>query len=665
MTRSSSDLSQSTASSQQIAPSSSAPAISTIHKSKAKNRKSQIDVKLEQQHNAALSPDMLHGLQGIFKNPDNLVNRLIVALEAVAHAKPSPFEPNGEIYWLLLADALKVKGELFANLESYDLVRTVVAKMAHIQDSPERLNKARERLGYGRKPISETERVDELLWTLLLLRTRQEKRIPPTPRSDSVPAASSSQASVSRPTNDLTTQKAASQEKTASRSMSTTTPGPDSSPAISPQAPVTRPTIGVAAQKAAPQEKATSSTRNNGQPRPCDHEQEMYLGGNEQDLQGTKGAHSSAGEVIESQVLDRQEQDTIITEKTLVPQGIEGFTNEGEVFKDRAENLQEQLIKFMERQRKAAQRLGTAQPKSHQHTQLASAPAPQGYRPRPQALSPAHHRPGQTGKYQEHEQRSLGPRLSSQGGAFVSGPPSCSLAVHEASSAPSMNGSRKRASSSRSTPFSSPAPQYANGDIDVSQSIHAIPETARKTRRGSHGSQRSSLEVGPDVAAINDGEPPAKCARWLSLPIEPWSFSVKDRVRPGPDAKGLGSTSGATSYPYQQPIIPLNEPIKNTSAPLTQGSDDLLQSHIRQSQEKLDQFLQYVADQGALRDGQVSNVARDISHLKSNIEALASEVTALRATNTMVVQSMSMMMEENQRLRETVNELIHKFDSSK
>ncbi|KAF9305139.1 hypothetical protein BGZ74_011233 [Mortierella antarctica] len=191
MTRSAPDLSQSITSSKKTIPSSasreatsSTRTISTIHtKSKAKNTKSQIEVKLEHHDNADFSPGMLHGLQGIFKNPDNLARRLIIALEAVAHAKPSPFEPDGELHWNLLADALKVKGELFANLEPYGLLRTVVAKMAHIHNSPDRLNKARERLGHGSKPTNETERVDNLLWTLLLSgRNKKSGASPPLVR---------------------------------------------------------------------------------------------------------------------------------------------------------------------------------------------------------------------------------------------------------------------------------------------------------------------------------------------------------------------------------------------------------------------------------------------------------------------------------------------------
>ncbi|KAG0019079.1 hypothetical protein BGZ81_009939, partial [Podila clonocystis] len=199
-------------------------------KSKAKNTRSQIEVKLEHHDDAVLSPDMLHGLHRIFKNPDNLVGRLIVALEAVAYARPSPFDPNGEIYWLLLADAQKVSGELFANLESYDLVRTVVAKMAHIQDSHERLNQARERLGHGRKSSSETERIDELLWTLLLIRTRPETLSTSSSRPDSAMTASS-QTPATRPTNDVRAQKIELQGKTVSCPVSATTPRTDSVPA--------------------------------------------------------------------------------------------------------------------------------------------------------------------------------------------------------------------------------------------------------------------------------------------------------------------------------------------------------------------------------------------------------------------------------------------------
>lgn len=131
-----------------------------------------------------------------------------------------------------------------------------------------------------------------------------------------------------------------------------------------------------------------------------------------------------------------------------------------------------------------------------------------------------------------------------------------------------------------------------------------------------------------------------------------------------PRSKILELISGATTYPYQQPIVPQNDPTEITSAPLTRESNELLQNYIRQSQEKLNHFLQHVADQGALRDSQVSNMARDISHLRSNMEAIVSDFTTLRATNTMVVQSMNMVMEENQRLRETVNALIGKLDSS-
>ncbi|KAF9335770.1 hypothetical protein BG006_010660 [Podila minutissima] len=611
------------------------------------------EVKLEHHDNADFSPGKLHGLQGIFKDPNNLVRRLIIVLEAVAHAKPSPFEPDGELHWNLLADALEVKNELFANLEPYDLLRTVVTKMAHIHNSSERLNKARERLGHGNKPTNETERVDDLLWTLLLLRTQQKKRSVPALSLDSVTAASS-QAPATRLTNDVRSQKAAPLEKMVPPPVNVITPRPDAFPDVASQTPVTQATNEVAVQNAVSQEK-TIPPRSNIQPGPRDYEQQgADLRGKEQDLQGTRKAHSGAGEVVGSRIVDLQEQETPIKEKTPVPQGTKRSTKEKEVLEDGAANLQEYPLKFIERQKMAAQQQEAAQPKSQQNTQLASAPAP------------AQHRSGHIGKYQENEQRSFTPRLSSQGGAFISGPSSYSLVKQEASSASSTNGSRKRdASSFQSTPFSSPPPQYLRGSINDSQNSHTIPETAGNNRRKSHGLQRSSLEVSPDVVVVEDEEPTAKRARWPSLPMQTWSFSVKDRVRTGPDPIILGLTSGTTKYSYQQPIAPPNDPTKITPAPLTRESNELLQNYIRQSQEKLDHFLQHVADQGALRDSQVSNMARDISHLKSNMDAIVSDFTTLRATNTMVIQSMNMMMEENQRLRETVNALIGKLDSSK
>lgn len=103
----------------------------------------------------------------------------------------------------------------------------------------------------------------------------------------------------------------------------------------------------------------------------------------------------------------------------------------------------------------------------------------------------------------------------------------------------------------------------------------------------------------------------------------------------------------------------------NIYAPaMTLGPDKLLQDHVRHSQEKLNNFLQYVADQGALRDGQVSNMSRDVSYLRRSMDEMAIDLTALRATNTMVVQSMNMLV-ENRRLRETIKELIGRLDSSK
>lgn len=299
--------------------------------------------------------------------------------------------------------------------------------MAHIHNSPDRLNKARERLGYGSKPTNETKRVDDLLWTLLLLWTQQKKRSVPALSPDSVQAASS-QAPATRLTNDVRSQKAAPQEKMVFPPVNVITLRADSFPDVASQTPVTRATNEVAVENAVSQEK-TTPPRSNIQPGPRDYEQqETDLGGKEQDLQGTRKAHSGAGEVVESRVVDRQEQETPIREKALVPQDTERSTKEKGVFEDRAANLQEQLPKLIERQKMAAQQQETAQTKSQQNTQL--------------ALGPAQHRSGHTGKYQENEQRSFGPRLSSQGGVFVSGPSSYSLVKQEASSASSTNGSK-------------------------------------------------------------------------------------------------------------------------------------------------------------------------------------------------------------------------------
>jgi len=47
------------------------------------------------------------------------------------------------------------------------------------------------------------------------------------------------------------------------------------------------------------------------------------------------------------------------------------------------------------------------------------------------------------------------------------------------------------------------------------------------------------------------------------------------------------------------------------------------------------------------------------------MDEMTNDFTALRATNTTVVQSMNLLVEENRRLLETVRELISKLDSSK
>ena len=62
---------------------------------------------------------------------------------------------------------------------------------------------------------------------------------------------------------------------------------------------------------------------------------------------------------------------------------------------------------------------------------------------------------------------------------------------------------------------------------------------------------------------------------------------------------------------------------------------------------------------------QVSNMLRDVSYLKRSMDEMTNDFTALRATNTTVVQSMNLLVEENRRLLETVRELISKLDSSK
>lgn len=56
---------------------------------------------------------------------------------------------------------------------------------------------------------------------------------------------------------------------------------------------------------------------------------------------------------------------------------------------------------------------------------------------------------------------------------------------------------------------------------------------------------------------------------------------------------------------------------------------------------------------------------RDVSYLKRSMDEMTNDFTALRATNTTVVQSMNMLVEENRRLLETVRELISRLDSSK
>lgn len=139
-------------------------------------------------------------------------------------------------------------------------------------------------------------------------------------------------------------------------------------------------------------------------------------------------------------------------------------------------------------------------------------------------------------------------------------------------------------------------------------------------------------------------------------------FSAKDRMHTDSNPAALASTSKPISYLYPQPIAPPNEPIINTYAPeVTLGPDWLLEGHVRHSQENLDNFLQYVADQGALKSQTCHGMFRTSS------VAWTKWRLTLRpcATNTMVVQSMNMLVEENRRFRETVKELISRLKSSK